>query len=302
MRLRVPFERYHAFVENGANVCTTHHGLLHPYTTYAVPQAQALRPEISMYESATEHTKSLVLTASVQRSQRAAELNRRSCVGVDHRGVPYQTVGWSKRHASLPIGWAERIYALDPRVYLANSKITQSPIGSHPCKKLHSLRYGHSSGNEKICRAACSARHLHSHPCRSRITCVVPLSRNGLQRRHVMIRSNRYVMWLVLRTHKKKASRSVGVGSGLPCSCFACLPRGLLYSALFCSTNRFNRQASCTARWLDSSKRRNEDLEEPSPTLCRDTLLEYVQSATKLHLVAKLSLHLMVCPFFLYET
>ena len=37
-------------------------------------------------------------------------------------------------------------------------------------------------------------------------------------------------------------------------------------------------------------------------TLCRDTLLESVQSATKLHLVAKLSSHLMVCPFCLYET
>jgi len=75
------FERYHAFVENGTNVRTTHHLPAPPLHYESVPQAQALRPTISMYESATEHTKSLVLTASVQRSQRAAELNRRSCVG-----------------------------------------------------------------------------------------------------------------------------------------------------------------------------------------------------------------------------
>lgn len=116
----------------------------------SVPQAQALRPAISMYESATEHTKSLVLTASVQRSQRAAELNRKSCVGVDHRPVPYQTVGWSKRHASLPIGWTERIYALDPRVYLANSKTTKSPIGSHPCNSSTLSGMGIQVGTKKF--------------------------------------------------------------------------------------------------------------------------------------------------------
>lgn len=108
-------------------------------------------------------------------------------------------------------------------------------------------------------------------------------------------------MWLASRHKKKAPDRLVWEVVSLAPALLACRG-GVFTQPFFCSVNRFNRRASCTARWPDSSKRRKEDLEELSPTLCRDTLLEYVQSATKLHLVAKLSLHLMVCPFFLYET
>jgi hypothetical protein len=123
--------------------------LLHPYTTSLVPQAQALRPAISMYEAATEHTKALVLTAPVQRLQRTAELNREKLRGrVDRHAVPYQIVGCSKRHASIPIGQTERIYAPTLRVYLANSMDTQVPNRfSHT--SLHSSSGGTWSRKEK---------------------------------------------------------------------------------------------------------------------------------------------------------
>jgi hypothetical protein len=123
--------------------------LLHPYTTSLVPQAQALRPAISMYEAATEHTKALVLTAPVQRLQRTAELNREKLRGrVDRHAVPYQIVGCSKRHASIPIGQTERIYAPTLRVYLANSMDAQVPNRfSHT--SLHSSSGGTWSRKEK---------------------------------------------------------------------------------------------------------------------------------------------------------
>jgi hypothetical protein len=130
-----------------------------------------------MYESATEHTKALVLTAPVQRFQRIAELNRQSCVGeFDHRAVPYQMVGCSKRHASIPIGQKERIYALTLESILLFVKIPRSPIGSH-MRKLHST-YGYLSRWKK--NLPCSTRHSHLHPCRSRIACVcIVISETG---------------------------------------------------------------------------------------------------------------------------
>jgi hypothetical protein len=72
---------------------------------------------------------------------------------------------------------------------LQTAWMLRSPIGSHiPVSTLQVEVLGVEKKN-----LPCCTRNSHLHPCRSRITVFVSLSWKRVQRRHVMIRSNRYV-------------------------------------------------------------------------------------------------------------
>jgi hypothetical protein len=123
---------------------------------------------------------------------------------VDRHAVPYQIVGCAKRHASIPIGQTERIYAPTLESILQTAWILRSPIGSHiPNSSTLQVEVLRVEGKN----LPCCTRKSHSHPCHSRIACVCIVIRKRVQRRHVMIRSNRYVVW----TARQKCSRWVGV-------------------------------------------------------------------------------------------
>jgi hypothetical protein len=175
-----------------------------------------------MYESATEHTKALVLTAPVQRFQRIAELNRRSCVGeFDHRAVPYQIVGCSKRHASIPIGQTERIYALTLESILLFVKILRSPIGSH-MKKAPLYRRVLEQMGEKS--AVLYQRFAPTSLSLANCVCLYRYQETGSAAPcHDTFQS---ICDEVPRDSEQKGSRSVWCVMSLPCSCLCFVPRG----------------------------------------------------------------------------